>query len=716
MNTPPDSPDTIPDYAPSGFVQRAYEAKRIGGQQITLYQIDSMTARDQVQEVIWGNGYKTIRNYDAARGLPTSVLTTDLIGLINVQNLTVDFDDFGNLISRYNQGLGIAANDPGGSQVAKDLYETYFYDQLNRLRETRSQGLVVNDQTYDGFGNIMTKSDVGTYIYGANAGPHAVTSLSSGVNYFYDDAGNLTSDTSLNGNRIFNYTAFDKPSSVVKDVSRVEFSYGADRSRVKRVDKLSGVVSKTTLYMGNVEKITQSDGAQIFKRYIDGQVLVSQEQNGVSSTQYLIADHLGSVELVLNHDVGPLGSDLVAADMSYNAWGQRREAIDGAPMTIANLLNFDSSTTHGFTGHEMLDTVGIVHMNGRIYDPLLARFVQADPFVENSSDLQVYNRYSYVRNNPLNATDPSGFVSVGLSGGDCNVCFSATGGYGDNGWSFSGSVSGFANLTPDFQFSLPDLPSLGSTNIDMQAFARSFDTSAKLGDVGSGDYDFEALYNNFALTYGLAGTYSETSGGKFINAARSFSYSEGLSAEDFRYEELSRFGLADNSGQFDEVGARLTAKKESFASFFGERVMSGQVRDDMFAALDMTLAAGEGAAQFWADIAVNSDHPLASLANVPGVFASAWTRDTAGTTFLTLSTAGTIGVGYAKGLEFTFRGSKNFRIAFFGNRTGHPTGKFPHYHRHVPGRKPGTTKPGGSVDRHRPWDSKGTDKSFWDRF
>ncbi|MEZ5546147.1 MAG: RHS repeat-associated core domain-containing protein [Pseudomonadales bacterium] len=50
--------------------------------------------------------------------------------------------------------------------------------------------------------------------------------------------------------------------------------------------------------------------------------------------------------------------------------------------------------------------------NGRIYDPHLARFVQADPFVQAPSDLQMLNRYSYVRNNPVNATDPSGFFKL----------------------------------------------------------------------------------------------------------------------------------------------------------------------------------------------------------------------------------------------------------------------------------------------------------------
>lgn len=51
-------------------------------------------------------------------------------------------------------------------------------------------------------------------------------------------------------------------------------------------------------------------------------------------------------------------------------------------------------------------------MNGRVYDPTLGRFISADPNIDGVSDAQGYNRYSYVGNNPLGATDPTGFFSL----------------------------------------------------------------------------------------------------------------------------------------------------------------------------------------------------------------------------------------------------------------------------------------------------------------
>ncbi|MEM0909436.1 MAG: RHS repeat-associated core domain-containing protein, partial [Pseudomonadota bacterium] len=66
-------------------------------------------------------------------------------------------------------------------------------------------------------------------------------------------------------------------------------------------------------------------------------------------------------------------------------------------------------TEHGYTGHEELSHVGIIHMKGRIYDPNVGRFMQADPFIQAPTNTQNHNRYSYVLNNPMSYTDPSGY-------------------------------------------------------------------------------------------------------------------------------------------------------------------------------------------------------------------------------------------------------------------------------------------------------------------
>ena len=105
-----------------------------------------------------------------------------------------------------------------------------------------------------------------------------------------------------------------------------------------------------------------------------------------------------------------------AVPMGFDAWGLRRDGVSwetATPWGGTLESQLRQTTTHGYTGHEMAESVGIIHMNGRIYDPHFARFLQADPFVQNPQMLQSWNRYSYVMNNPMANTDPTGYFSKG---------------------------------------------------------------------------------------------------------------------------------------------------------------------------------------------------------------------------------------------------------------------------------------------------------------
>jgi RHS repeat-associated protein len=76
--------------------------------------------------------------------------------------------------------------------------------------------------------------------------------------------------------------------------------------------------------------------------------------------------------------------------------------------------------TRGYTGHslprfftgEHLDNFGLINMNGRVYDPRLARFLSPDNYVQDPENSQSYNRYAYCINNPMKYTDPSGDFSI----------------------------------------------------------------------------------------------------------------------------------------------------------------------------------------------------------------------------------------------------------------------------------------------------------------
>jgi RHS repeat-associated protein len=105
----------------------------------------------------------------------------------------------------------------------------------------------------------------------------------------------------------------------------------------------------------------------------------------------------------------------------FNAWGSGR-TDSWAPRPYGRLGSTHSP--RGFTGHEHLDAVGgLIHMNGRAYDPNLGRFLSVDPVIQFPANSQSLNPYSYILNNPMAGTDPTGYCSapVGSKIKTCDV-------------------------------------------------------------------------------------------------------------------------------------------------------------------------------------------------------------------------------------------------------------------------------------------------------
>ena len=186
-----------------------------------------------------------------------------------------------------------------------------------------------------------------------------------------------------------------------------------NRNRYRRTD--TNVEGKaTTPYVARVEKVIKPDGSREIRHYVTGEVMITQEyavQNNYkhSVTRYVLKDHLGTTDVIAN------AYGTIEQEQSFDAWGLCRVVADGESLSLDLLSSLaainNEFTTKGFTGHESVDEVGIIHMNGRIYEPRLARFLQADPKIDGADTTQGYNRYSYVQNKPLIATDPSSYAS-----------------------------------------------------------------------------------------------------------------------------------------------------------------------------------------------------------------------------------------------------------------------------------------------------------------
>ncbi len=398
-------------YTSLGYLQEV----RDNATNALYWRADSMDAMGHLTQQTYGNGVSTQQIYEPETGLLKNVYA----GAGNaVQNLTFEFDKVGNLTTR--------------KDANQSLSETNLYDGLNRLKSSTvnssGAGIATQSHTYDDIGNIKTRSGVGTYTYGpTNKLPHAVASIALEAGgtrkYDYDANGNLTTQvqTDASGNtvtaqgRTISYTSYDMPLAIAKPGLTLNFMYGAGHQRVKQTG-----TAGTTIYVhpdaaGGLlyEKETRSDGTVEHRQFIsvDGNVIAVVKKVGTAvTTQYFHRDHLQSTAAITNQ------AGTVIERLAYEPFGKRRLPAGG--VDSANTV-VGVNSARGFTNHEHLDGVGLVHMNGRVYDPVIGRFVSADPTVPDPSDLQSLNRYSYTRNNPLSVMDPTGYDDIDCTRDQC---------------------------------------------------------------------------------------------------------------------------------------------------------------------------------------------------------------------------------------------------------------------------------------------------------
>ena len=339
-------------------------------------------------------------------------------------NRSFEFDHLGNLTQREDE--------------LKSITEDFTYDRLNRLTDwdvTKGTNTTTSAATYNDLGNILTKTGITGMTYGSNAGPHAVTGYTKGGNTYsitYDDNGNMTRRRQGSTEVwVASWTQFNKVEEIylngatfAASAKGTRFTYGPDNQRLTEETREGGVFTRKQRYLGPFEQILHSaDGAdtdwdlKYTKIYVGGYGVYTYDHRAPSSVttpitrHWFHSDHLGSI-IGITDSLGAL-----VEEYAYDAWGKRLDPTDwaGDPTTVNTDL-----TDRGFTGHEMMDAVGLVNMNGRIYDPGLGRFLSADPYVQFPENFQNYNRYTYVNNNPVSFNDPSGHfipILVGIIGG-----------------------------------------------------------------------------------------------------------------------------------------------------------------------------------------------------------------------------------------------------------------------------------------------------------
>jgi RHS repeat-associated protein len=382
---------TYPESSPSYRFKVDYDFDSFGNLVVakdgltgaSYYQLNEADALGREVLVHLGNGLDEYREFDRATGRLSLLETGASLGS-GVQNMSFSWYDTGDLYTRTNSAIGKT--------------ETFTYDDLSRLKTTQVNGLTTVSMNYSAAGRIESKSDVGSYTYGDASHPHAVTTA-GGASYAYDAVGRMVS---RKGDTL-TWHSFSLPKKLASGTKSAEFSYGVSRDRYKQVLKTGSTTDSTIYYVGTLfEKEVAATTTYRHHVSVAGRVIGIVSRVGITnSVQYLHRDQQNSVVEVTN------ASGSIVQSLAYDAWGLRRNASNWAPLTSP--FAGTQPTERGYTGHEHLDTVELVHMNGRVQDPAIGRFISADPFIQAPFNAQSLNRYSYVWNNPTSLMDPSGF-------------------------------------------------------------------------------------------------------------------------------------------------------------------------------------------------------------------------------------------------------------------------------------------------------------------
>jgi RHS repeat-associated protein len=332
------------------------------------------------------------------------------------------------------------------SERIMNQLETFTYDNLDRLTGFTSgkmgQQGILQTFFYLNNGNICDNSTLGHYIYG-NTKPHAVKQI---VN---------TNNTISPNECAVTYNFFNQPTEIAEGDYKLELFYGANQQRNKTLLYKNDTLKMERRYVNKYfdyeyDKTIDTAHVSRFYDYIYGDngvvalhiytrigrdtipwgmdtalvigvdtALVVLEKGAIKtdSIYYIHTDHLGSYVAITN------STKQVRQRNWFDPWGNYPVKYDTInwkkplPVIIENYRFNFPLTLRGFTGHEHYPQFKIINMNGRLYDPVIARFFSPDKYVVNSSFTQDFNRYSYARNNPLMYTDPSGeSIFAGESG------------------------------------------------------------------------------------------------------------------------------------------------------------------------------------------------------------------------------------------------------------------------------------------------------------
>ncbi len=206
--------------------------------------------------------------------------------------------------------------------------------------------------------------------------------------YTYDANGNLISD----GAQCFIYNDANQLAAVrtcATNTLIAEYVYDHTGQRIIEKHYQNGALQETVYTIGKqAETVVAAGGARQDTTYFRANSEIVARKSPDGSQTFYHQDHLGSTGALTN------AGGQVVEETRYYPFGMVRTG--GA---LSRFL---------YTGQESDTETGLYYYGARFYDPALARFVQPDSMLPEPYDPQQLNRYSYVINNPLVYTDPTG--------------------------------------------------------------------------------------------------------------------------------------------------------------------------------------------------------------------------------------------------------------------------------------------------------------------
>lgn len=323
-------------------------------------------ARGQRTEVHYNNGVRTVYTYDDRNLRLISSVTEDSKGNL-IDEFIYQYDFVGNIVKI----------DSRDEKISTD----YSYDDLYRLTGAVTKSGLRWTYEYNDLSDITFKSDIGELLYDSNGNV-----CKAGNDLFdFNEIGQLISSSMGE----FSYDSSGKLISAVRGNERVDMTYDHQGRRIALSYKGP---DKTTEILTPDEMIYIEDNI-MYILIFDGNLCIARVREDNGATVYLHHNHLGSTSKVTAADGSILQS------VYYDPFGAIIENIVAVGAKEVRIL---------FSGNEYDFFTGLLYMSSRYYCPKIARFITPDTIVPDLYNPMAWNRYSYVLNNPLKYTDPTG--------------------------------------------------------------------------------------------------------------------------------------------------------------------------------------------------------------------------------------------------------------------------------------------------------------------